>query len=210
MVRAITFAELRSLCPDSWTALTVSQYERIFSHWDLDKEAHERDYFKLLCILTDTPFKEVNPNPQKEAAVYELTRWVNETGVPFTRDPPKTITVDSVPLTVPDDLGDLSIGQMIIGRQLVDKSRYLDECIGMGAAIMLQPVRDGRFDYAKAKELSKEIGKMRASEIYPIGFFLLSHVQNNGLRRLNFFHKILNSLSGRLARMLRLSLRVAG
>jgi len=210
MVRAITFTELRALCPDGWNRLSTEAYQKIFSHWELDKEVHERDYFKLLCILTGTPFREVNPTPQKEVAVYELTRWVNEEPCNYPTEVPDSIVIDSRTVEIPKDIGELSIGQMITGRQLLEKAKYQDECLSMAAAIMLQPLFDGaKFDYARAKELDKFIRKMPAREIYPIGFFLLNRVLSYGRRRPNFLSRILTNLSARLARMWRLWLRGA-
>lgn len=204
MVRAITFTELRALCPERWEDLTIDQFQRLFTHWELDKEVHERDYFKLLCILTGTPFREINPTAEKEAAVYELTRWVNETPVPYTKELPESVKIDSRTVAIPNDVGELSIGQMITGRQLLEKAMYVEECLSMAAAIMLQPSFDGgKFDYARAKELDKTIRELKAVEVYPVGFFLLSHVLNSGRRRSNYLLRILNSLSAKLAGTLR-------
>lgn len=211
MVKSITFAELRALCPDGYGGLTCEQYQKLFTHWDLDKEVHERDYFKLLCILTDTPFREVNPTPEKEAAIYELTRWVNEQEFPYSKQVPKTITISDVPVEVPDDLGELSIGQNIVLRQTAEKCHYPDEALSMATAICLQPLVDhGRFDYARAKELEKVVRKMKASEIYPIGFFFLSRVKKSGWKRSSFLLRTRNNLAAKFARTWRTWLKSPG
>lgn len=205
MVRPVTFAELRSLCPGGYGELTTEQYQKLYTHWDIEKDPHERDYFKLLCILTDTPFREVNPTPEKEAAVYELTRWINEEPFPYSKQVPKSIVVDDRTIEIPEDLGELSIGQNIVLRQIAEKSKYIDEALSTATAVCIQPIFDkAKFDYARAKEIEKIVRKMKASVIYPVGFFLLKRVLETGSRRSSYWRRIRNNLGAIPARTLRL------
>lgn len=201
MVRAITLSELANICPRCYEDLSLEQYQNLFS-WDLDKEVHERDYFKLLCILSGQSFKEQNPTPEKEAAIYELTRWVNEQPFPYSKSVPKSVVIDSRTILIPTDLAGLSIGQNILLRQLLEKSQFIEDNLSMAVAIYLQPLFDSdKFDYDKAKELEKIIRKMPAQTIYPIGFFLLRRVMQSGWRRSKSLLRPLVSHARRLVRM---------
>ena len=203
-VRQVTFSELRDLCPARWEDLSLDAFQKLYTHWELDKEPHERDYFKLLCILSGQPFKEANPTPEKEIAVYELTRWVNEQPFPYKKDLPDSVKIGEKTIPIPQSVEELSIGQMITGRQLLQKANYMEECLSMAASIMLQPAYDGaRFDYDRAKELEKELRKMKAIELYPVGFFLLNRMSRPGPMRPSYLRRILNSLRAKLVRMWR-------
>ena len=198
----LTFTELKALCPQSFSELSCEVFENIFSQWELDKEEWERDYMKLFSILTNTPYKFSEPTREKEAIVYELTKWVTDEEVPYKRELPKTITISGKEVEIPTDVASLSIGQNIILKQLISKTRYVEESLSMATAIYLQPLLDGKFDYVKAKELREQIKTMKAEEVYPVGFFLLNHVKENGWKRASFWSLTLTSLKAKVIRML--------
>lgn len=181
-------------CPTSYDELTAGTLQRVFKEWDLDKELHERDFFKLFCILTDSVFKSVDQSPENEAAVWELTRWVIETPLNY-GDLPKSLVISDKTIQIPDRVGALSIGQNIILKQLLEKSRKIEENICIATAIYLQPfVTESKFDYQEAKKLDVVIRSMPAKDIYTIGFFLLMRVLSDGKKRQSNLNRILTSL----------------
>lgn len=174
----MTLAELRAKCPGGWVELTLGQYQSIYKDWNIEKEPHERDYFKLLEILCG--FHDPNVTPEKEEAIYQLTRWVNEDPITYSREVPKSINLDGRVIEI-EKVEELSIGQNILVKQALDKAKYLDECISTALAIYLQPKYDGeKFDLKKAQRLEAELLKMKASELYGLGFFLLNRALKRG------------------------------
>lgn len=194
----LTLSELRAGCPQGWEVLKISTFQRIFKEWDLSKEPHERDYYKLLSILTNTVVQD--PTPAKEEAVYQLTRWVNEVPIPYSKEVPKQITIDDKTIDIPERVEDLSIGQNILVKQLLDKSTYVEECLSMAIAIYLQGKIE-KFDYEKAKALEVKVREMKASEVYGLGFFLLSRALKRGRRQSLTLPPILSNPLRKLKRM---------
>lgn len=194
----LTLSQFRAGCPRGWEGLKAGTFQRIFKEWDLSKEAHERDYYKLLSILTNTVIQD--PTPAKEEAVYQLTRWVNEVSIPYSKEVPKQITVDDRTIEIPDKVEDLSIGQNILVKQILDKSTYVEECLTMACAIYLQGKIE-KFDYDKAKVLEVKLREMKASEVYGLGFFLLNRALERGRRQRLILPLILSNPLRRLRKM---------
>lgn len=169
----MTLSELRARCPKGWGEVTLGTFQRIFSEWDVDKEPHERDYAKLLSILCGVKIDKIRP--EHEEAVYQLTRWVNEEPVAFEK---KDAVIDGKVLKV-DRVEDLSIGQNILVKQVLDKAKYMEECLSMACAIYLQGKIE-KFNYEKAKELDKVLQDRPLSEFYGLGFFLLNRALKRG------------------------------
>lgn len=195
----LTYSQLRAGCPRRWDGLKAGTFQRIFSEWELEKEVHERDYYKLFSILTSTKIQD--PSPEKEEALYQLIRWVNETPIPYSKEIPKSITIDHRTVEIPERVEDLSIGQNILVKQLLDKSKYIEECLTMAVSIYLQGKLDGKFDYDKAKALDVKIREMKASEVYGLGFFLLTRALKRGGMRSMILPPILSNLQERLRKM---------
>jgi hypothetical protein len=189
-------------CPTSYDELTAGTFQRIYKEWDLDKELHERDFFKLFSILTNSSFVSVDQSPENETAIWELTRWVIETNPEYGAYR-NVMTFQRKDIEIPERIGALSIGQNIILKQLLEKSRTLEENICIATAIYLQPfVMGTKFDYKEAKKLNLLIEQMPAKDIYPIGFFLLSRVMSDGKKRTSNLRLILSSLRKILRRVL--------
>jgi hypothetical protein len=181
-------------CPTSYDELTAGTLQRIFKEWDLEKELHERDFFKLFTILTNSSFVSVDQSQENETAIWELTRWVIEQPILLT-DLPDSLFIHGKKVEIPRRVGHLSIGQNIILKQLIENSRTLEENICIATAIYLQPFVTGtKFDYKEAKKLNVLIEQMPAKDIYPIGFFLLSRVMNDGRKHTSNLRLILTSL----------------
>lgn len=188
-------------CPTSYDELNTETYQRIFKEWDLQKELHERDFFKLFCILTGSPFTQVDQSPENEAAIWELTRWVIEQNYTFT-EAPEYIEIEGKKLSIPENIGSLSIGQNIILKQLLEKSKYLEESISMAMAVYLQPIyHESKFNYQKALEIERVIKRMPIKDTYQVGFFLLSRALKDGQKHSSNWHLIQKHLSKKLKRM---------
>lgn len=190
MGSVVGFAELRAMCPDSFEALTVRQYQKLF-YWS-------GDWFELFELLTGKKISD--PNPEKEHALFSCLGWAL-VPIKFSKEVPKTIKIDDRTVEVPQDLGSLSVGQIIKLKQV--NVKYIDEGIGISTAIGLQPLIDEKpFGMGRVKDIETKILDMKASEIYPIGFFLLKSAQNFGNGRQKSYQRTLNNLRARLERML--------
>lgn len=142
MVVRVTLADLKKKCPQWWDEINLDTFQKIYS-W-------EGDYFNLLSILTGS--LEGDPNPQKEAAIYELTKWVHEHHG-FSLSVPK----EFLGVKVPDDLGELSIGKMITARQKVKEK--IEQSMSAVCSVLL----------GVEERLLLE---MKAAEVYPVGVYL--------------------------------------
>lgn len=192
----------RHTLPSCYEELTATQYQRIVSEWDLTKEIADRDYLKLFNILAGTDFQSLHATEENEQTVWNAIRWIIEQPFKFSETIPKALEIDGKALTIPRKVGALSIGQNIHLRQLIDKSKYLEENIVMATAVYLQPLFDGaKFDYDRSVELGKKIGDMPAYLIRPIGFFLLNSAWKSGRMHGSSYRKTLRSLIGQLRRM---------
>lgn len=202
MVKELTFEQLKEFCPRSYQSLTLGDYQKIFSQWgkELQKQPYERNYNQLFCILTGA--KLVKETPEIEAAIYELIRWVNDEPFRYSKEVPETITIDYRKITVPKDIGKLSVGQNIVLQQCLEKSSYIEEQLSMAIAIYLQPLYTGtKFSMEKTLEFEKLISELPAKDVYGLGFFLLMHAANNGWQRLNAWQQILTNLKQQLRKM---------
>lgn len=197
----VYFSDLADRCPDSYDKLTAGVLQNICTEWEMDKEIHERDYFKLFRILTESDMM-FNETPENEVAIWELTRWVVETPLNY-GDISKSIVIAGVNVEIPERIGHLSIGQNIILKQLIEKSRTIEENICIATAIYLQPfVTNSKFDYKEAKKLDVAVRSMPAKDIYPIGFFLLARAWRDGRKRQSSLSLILTSLRKTLRKVL--------
>lgn len=197
----MTFSDLKDKCPKGWWDLTLGQFQGIYRDWEIEKPAHERDYFKLLTILCG--FKDPNVSPEKEEAIYQLTRWINEEPISYSTEVGKFIDVEGYKVRI-EKVEELSIGQNILVKQELDKAKYAEECLSMVLAIYLQPKLDGKkFDFERAKEWEERLRECKASELYGLGFFLLSRALKRGVSSPMRWPLTRNSLISRLKRMWR-------
>ena len=181
--------------PSCYEELTTKQWERIISEWDMDKPIEERDFFKLFNILAGTDFKALEPTDENEVTVWNAVRWIVEQPFTFSEQLPKVLEIEGKIIQIPTKINRLSIGQNIYLKQLIANSKYLEQNISYAVAIYLQPIYDGsKFDSERAKELKMLIEQLPAYLIRPIGFFILSHAQKNGSRRMTNLKKIISNL----------------
>ena len=193
-------------CPTCWEQVTVAQHKQILD-WDTDKELHERDFFKLFCILTGTNFKSFNNTPENEVTIWNAIKWVVEQPFQFDKEP-KALQIGDKIMMIPRDLGMAAIGQNVIMRQVLEKAKVYSDadgnvidynCYAEAVAVYVQPMYDeGKFDYKKALELVPVIEQMPVYLIKPIGFFLLSRAIESGQRQTkNWLRTLISRISAR-------------
>lgn len=201
-------------CATCKEELTTGQYQRILKEWGIDQtDLMKRDWLKLFCILTNSNFSAVNMTKEVEQAIWECVAWVISWDLRFLGDLPKALQIGDKTLSVPKKVGACSFGQNVILKQVIDKSKYIEENIAMATAVYLTPEYFGElngekklqpveFTAEKARELEAEILKMPAHLVYPIGFFLLNRANQSGMHSLKHSSPILHSLKQNLRRML--------
>lgn len=170
-------------CPSSWMEITTGQYIRVIKEWDRDKDIADRDYFKLFNILTDGKFTSHQNTAENDVTILSCVGWVITEEFSFDKKLPTVLDIGGKVVDIPKHPGELSIGQNIhLRRDYMDRSELLEENIAIAAAIFLQPLIDGtKFNLFRAQQICKEIEKMPAYLIYPIGFFLLRRAQTFGM-----------------------------
>jgi hypothetical protein len=192
-------------CASSWKdpRFTTKQYIRIVKEWDRDKDIADRDYFKLLNILTDGKFDSYQNTSENDITILDTVGWVITEEFKFDKKMPKVLAIGDRIIEIPPDPAELSIGQNIhLRRDFIDHSEIPEENIAIATAIFLQPIIDGKkFHLERAKELAKEIEKMPAYLIYPIGFFLLQRCMNFGNPSVRIWNRIKISLKQMLKKM---------
>jgi hypothetical protein len=189
--------------PTCWEEVTVKQYVQIVRDWDPDFDIADRDYFKLLKILTGVDFVGMDETSENQVSLMSILGWVIMQPFSFSKKLPKVVSINGKVIDIPEDPGELSIGQNIhLRRDYLDRAKVLEECISIAAAIFLQPAyTETKFHINKAKELSQEIDKMPIGMIYPIGFFLLQRCMNFGNPSVRIWNRIKISLKQMLKKM---------
>lgn len=172
-------------CASSWEQIKFRQYIRILKEWDADvADFADRDYFKLLCILTDYDIKGKKADPEvfNQVSLMNAVGWVVYQPFEFSKELPDVLEIKGNKYLLPRDPSELSIGQNIhLRRDYIEKNKIEQENYAIATAIYLQPFIDGpKFDIKKAQALCKEIEEMPAFLIYPIGFFFTNRALNFG------------------------------
>lgn len=201
-------------CATCKEELTTDQYQRILKEWGIDQpDLMKRDWLKLFCILTNSNFPAVNMTKEVEQAIWECVAWVLAWDLRFPAELPKVFEIGDRILSLPKKVGACSFGQNVILKQVIDRSKYIEENIAMATAVYLTPeyfgeldndkkLRPAEFTAEKARELEKEILKMPAHLVYPVGFFLLNRANQSGMRFSKRSSPTQRSLKQSLKRML--------
>lgn len=191
-------------CVTSFQEMKTRHYVRVLKEWDQDKDVAERDYFKLLSILTDTNYIRTDSAVENDITIMDCVGWVITQPFEFDKELPKVMEVSGKIIEVPRDPASLSIGQNIhLRRDYIDKSVLIEESMAIATAIYLQPIIDnGKFSMARARELAKTVDEMPISIVYPIGFFLLKRASTFGMPSGNRWSRTLTSLKTTLKQML--------
>lgn len=189
-------------CPSCWQEITVKQYIRILLEWDQDKDIADRDYLKLFSILTNDRFRFKENTVENDITIIDAVGWVLTQAFDFDKQMPKVLQLRGVIYDIPQDPRELSIGQNIHLRRVIDKSKILEENIAIATAIYLQPIVDNSlFKMDKAELLAKEVEQMPINLIYPIGFFLLKRHMGFGAMPTGIWQLTLISLKQNLKRL---------
>jgi len=197
--------------PCCYAELTTKQYQRIVSEWDFEKPIEDRDFFALFNIITDNQFTHFENTPENEVTVWNVVRWIVEEPFQFSKELPKVLVINGKIIDIPKDIRALSIGQNIMLKQTLSKSKVMEANLAEAVAIYIQPLYDGKkFNGERAKELIKEIEQLPAHIVYPIGFFLFKNVLKHGNGQMNFLKRIKTNLMARLSRALLNSHRLTG
>ena len=172
--------------PDDWDQVSTEKFELMHSDWDAS------DIVKLFSIMTGSEYKWLfnKVDPSLERTLIQSMKFVTNQNYKK-GSVPKTITIDSRIVNIPSRIGGLSIGQSIHVRQKMEEVKVLEQCLSYATAIYLQPLYDrAEFNHDSVMILHKKIQKMPITEIYPIGFFLLSRLTRSGS---DFMSKVRNT-----------------
>lgn len=191
-------------CPSCYEELTTRIYQRIAGEWNPDQpDLAKRDYYLLFSIMTDYNGKPIVRSDQNEQTIWNAVSWFIDQPFEFSQELPKVLQIGKKIVSVPRKSGTLSIGQNVMLRGELQKSKSIVECLAITAAIFLQPLYDeSKFDVDRAKELEKIILEMPVYLIYPVSFFSLRTARIHGQRPTNVWHLIRSSLSMNLRTML--------
>jgi len=198
-------------CARSYDELKTKHYQKIVA-WEesqKDKELQDKDLFSLFNILTDSKFSSFANTEENRAMIWEAVRWYFETPMIVEQKPPillhvgfKWVVFPNL-LRIPKHTDELSVGQNIVLMQAIQKAKYKEEILSFATAVFLQPLYDHQpFSKDRALDLEKIILEMPITKIYPIGFFLLTHVERDGIRRLKTLSRTRNSLITKSGRWL--------
>lgn len=192
-------------CPSCWEELKTRQYVRILKEWEPEKDIADRDYFKLLSILTDSNYATMDPTIENQVTLTNLLGWVITQPFKLKQELPKVLRIGDKVIDIPRDPSELSIGQNIhLRRDFIDKSTILEENMSIATAIYLQPMIDNsKFNLSRAKEIAKEVDEMPIYMIYPVGFFLLIRASKFGLPPKRNWLQVPISQARKLSRLLR-------
>ena len=165
-------------CPVCWQAVTVDMFQNIY------RQGGTLDPVRVFSILTGTSFDRLLDETREDldAAVYQCTAFIYNQDQSFRKiECPKGINIGGKFVMIPRQLGRLTIGQNFHIRQELAQHPNLESAISIACAVYLQPLIDGaKFDINRAKEIEKEILTMNIFEVFPVGFFYLSKLNNYG------------------------------
>jgi hypothetical protein len=180
--------------PQSWAEMSAALFLRICNEWEPEKPLLLRDRIKLFAIMCNKSYKAIARSTDHllEATLYDCTGFVMQGEFTFSRqDIPEAIRIDDCLVEVPKEIGKLTIGQNLQVKQLLETSpNDYRQILTMVVAVYLQPFYDsivkdgetvpGEFDYQRAIEIEPLIAQLPITQVYPVGFFLLSRLANGG------------------------------
>lgn len=198
---SVLFNGKKQHVPSCWEEVTTRQYISILKDWEPELDIADRDYFKLLNILTDNKHN-YDRSVENEVTLINLVGWVIFQPPEFREKAiPLVLNYKGKLVDVPRETSELSIGQNIHLRREIEKTKILEENITIATAIFLQPkIDETKFDLTRAREIAKEMEKMPVTLIYPVGFFLLSHVLTPGRNSGSIWSRVSSSLKRMLRR----------
>lgn len=184
-------------CPENREELTVEQFQKLVTTWD---GMEIIDAFSILSGL-EADYIDQSKDEGLETAMWQCVNFLfagRKEGeyllqnlkleeIPI----PKEITLRTLwqkdnpllPVTVqiPKGIGGLSIGQAIQARRSLEELKDIRAGLSIITAIYLQPLIDkSKFEHVRAIEIEQTILKMKVTDVFPLGFFLLRKLNQNG------------------------------
>ena len=165
--------------PSSWNELTLRQFIRIETEFMEDRE----NFILLFHILTglDIAFIEDSKDKEVEKQLYKICSFIGESIELDKVTHGDALMINDVPVKVPKDLGDISLGQKIMISQAIKGIDDIVIKMPIVLANIMQPSRDGKYDRHKVKEMEETMNECNGLECYSLakGFFLSSKILNN-------------------------------
>lgn len=170
--------------PVCWAESTVKIFQDLMrAQIKIDSE-EEIDKIKVFNVITGTDYSAIAESNSEDldTAIYQATAFFfNEPQTFRDEKLPTAIKLHGKVVKIPRHLESLTIAQNNHIRSAMTKAPNLECLVSLATAIYLQPLINGpEFNYKRAMELEKEILEMNIYEIFPIGFFLLSKLNNSG------------------------------
>ena len=188
--------------PESWHETTVDQFQRL-----VKSQATSGEWIEIFSIITGIEATRISESTSHklEKEIYKVVRYVldpawswdalklkNEFVLqPMFFDSEDENTWRPHRVKIDKNVGRMSVGQMIQARRSLQELKDIREGMSIVTAIYLQPLIDhGKFDMLRVIEIERIILKMKITDVYPLGFFLLRRLTRNG----NVFTRLLNLL----------------
>lgn len=194
MITLITNDKAKVKCPAGWHEVTVDAAQKI-AQWTGDK-------IEVFNILTGTNYAKVKADTSLGSTFFDAINFVYFPSPVANAPLPKVLQIDRGHIIeIPKKIGGLTIGQSIAVRERLEQVEaritksietspnkfcftanfIYDEAISFAVAVYLQPFYDkSDFDLDRAKNLEQFILQMPITEVYPVGFFLLSKQLKRG------------------------------
>lgn len=160
--------------PDKMDQVSTETYQRLVSVTD------RFEAYSIICGIPRGTLERLI-SPDLELALSNSLTLIKSDQSFKDKPIPKRLIIEDVEVKITQKIEGLSIGQSIHVREHLEKCKFYEEAISLAVAIYLQPNYDNLpFDLDQALELEEDILKLPITETYPIGFFLLSLMMNNG------------------------------
>lgn len=191
---------VRTKCPDRWSSVTTGQFQRMVTDWQPDKPIEKRDRILLFSILTGSDYTGIasSKDSELEYLLHTLTDFVYQESIDFSKLPiPQALNIGDHYVTIPRELGKLTIGQSVHARIAMNSGKDPNSLISLISAIYLQPLYDqGEFSYDRALVLEQRLLQLPIVKLYPIGFFFLNRLATYGR---GWWHRLRRMIRQRIA-----------
>lgn len=197
-------------CPTRWADCSLRVFQRIIKEWEPDLPLEHRSRVLLFSILTGTSYEFVMATRDygPDSIIQVVTAFAYEEGLP--EGPiPDIYQIGERFVEISKDMGAMTIGQNIQARQAMGTTKDARAAMSLVTAIYIQRHYDSRlvndhlipaeFSLKRAKEIEPLILDLPITQIYPVGFFLLSRLANSGMTfLLNYLPRQLKRMQSRL------------
>jgi len=171
-------------CPVAWLEMTLAVFQRLY------QERNEGDDpIRIFSILTGTKYEQLWNEQSEilEAEIYRAVAFIKNAPQTFRVKPGKdeVIRISGKKVHYPTRLDKLTIGQNFMIRSRLEKAEKeglpLETLVSYAAAVYLQPLVDeAPFNVDRANEIEQELLTRNIYDVFPIGFFWLSKLNNSG------------------------------